>query len=131
MLVEAAQLKAYEERFGSLPFVRSAKLVVGAIARDSRRDALLSFKTPDGRSHLLSVACKQAPVHGSAATELLRQLRDNAVSKQVTGLLVWAPYIDQIAAKVLAEAGIHYLDLQGNCHIALSDRYLAHIERAG
>jgi hypothetical protein len=122
--------KPYEERIASLPFVRAARVSRAGVDAAGQADAVLSFETPDGHRHSLFVECKSSPLHGSAAQMLLRQLHhpsQDAASKWI----VWAPYIDPIAGKQLAAAGVHYVDLYGNCRLAVGDQYLAHVERSG
>jgi hypothetical protein len=115
-------LQPYLERLEQLPFVRSARVVAGRHrVRDWALDAIVQLETPDGSVDL--------PVQYRGTTmsaTIAEQVR--LVSSRVPGLLALAPVVASGHAENLAAAAVNFLDLAGNCHVRIGDRYIARIE---
>ena len=115
-------LQPYLERLEQLPFVRSARVVARMHrVRDWELDAIVQLTTPDGSVEL--------PVEHKATTmnaTIAEQVR--VVSSSVPGLLVLAPVVASGHGEQLAAAGVNFMDLAGNCHMRIGDRYIARIQ---
>ncbi len=120
-MTEGAELQAFLAGLKGLPFVRKAHLRVHP---RHEVDALLDLEAPDGR-HQFLVEVKRAPHLNHA---LLDQILARATRDKDNDWIVFAPYVTPQFGEQLAAKGIAYLDQQGNCHLAIGDRYLAHVE---
>ncbi len=80
------------------------------LATVDRRKVTLPFEL--ARSHL--------------GTETARRLITKA--RKLPELLVMAPLVGRELGRELAAAGVNYVDLAGNCHLNVDDRYVAHVE---
>jgi hypothetical protein len=120
---QTLDLHPYLERLRALPFIKSVDLCPSGRDADAREDARLSLRTPKGR-HDLAVEVKTTPLSTSAAQGLIA----HALRNPARPWLAFSPYVSQPAGQLLASRGIGFVDQAGNCHIAVGQDYLAHIE---
>jgi hypothetical protein len=105
----------------SLPFIRQAR--VAETERDQGWDGFLTIETPSGTFRVAYDEKRGIVGHAAVA-----QVAGRPVPSGSDGRLLVAGYVSPGVAAVLQEAGVAYLDLAGNCHFALGDRFFAHIE---
>src|SRR3954468_19258585 len=110
----------YEESFSALPGVLSHRLLTPP--KESRKgiDALLVLKTTAG-THKFLVQQLKSHLGREMASHIASNHRD------LPSMLVLAPHIGGGVAATLVEAGIHYLDASGNCHISVPP-FFVHVE---
>jgi hypothetical protein len=89
--------------------------------RGIRFDGKLMVRTATG-SHQLLVQRQRSHLSRGMTAHVIAKLKDHPQP-----VLILAPHVGSGLAPALAAAGINYLDLQGNCHIAVS-RLFVHIE---
>ena len=104
---DPAQAEPYLARLRELPGIAGARLLEGKLHLRTRAGA-----------HALPYEIRPA-LHRLGAQRLLDQKGRG---------LVLTPFIPPAPAQLLAEAGLQYLDLAGNCHLALGTACLIHVE---
>ncbi|MEW6752827.1 MAG: type IV toxin-antitoxin system AbiEi family antitoxin [Candidatus Latescibacterota bacterium] len=104
---EPALVEPYLARLRELPGIAGARLLQGKLHLRTRAGA-----------HDLPCEVRQA-VHRLEAQRLLEQKAPG---------LVLAPFVAPATARMMAEGGLQYLDLAGNCHLALGKGCLIHVE---
>jgi hypothetical protein len=102
-----------------LPFVRRVSAVLGG-AREA--DACLRIRTPTGEHELL-VEQKTSFLDRASAEHLVESM-----AQREPGWVLMAPAISTELGQRLAERRVNFLDLRGNCFIALGEQYLASVE---
>ncbi|MBC7172157.1 MAG: hypothetical protein H5U40_07025, partial [Polyangiaceae bacterium] len=114
-------LRPYLERLKELPFVQNARLIAPNPLGDRRLDAQILLETPSGGVELAAELKR---------TTLTRELAQTLVhlGTRVPRLLVLAPAIGPELGDLFAREGIDFVDLAGNCHVHVDDRYLARIQ---
>src|SRR5215831_14839390 len=123
--MEAAELRPYLEKLEGLPFVMTAEAsTLRTSEAESGADAAVTLRTDAGRHRVLVQAFK-SHIGAAVATEIARELRarDNGTPR-----LLLAPHIGRALGRTLAEAGLSYLDRQGNCHLVLGGKLYIHDE---
>jgi hypothetical protein len=115
-------LRPYLERLGELPFVRDAR----PVAFESRLhgpllDAELRVDTPSGPV-TYAVEFKSTTLTRDLAERLLH------LATNVPRLMVFAPAVGPEVGNLFANAGVDFVDLVGNCHVHIDDRYVARIQ---
>jgi hypothetical protein len=122
MPTEAA-FEPYLERLRSLPFVREARLVDGRKAGRSRpqEDARVLVRTPVEKI-TFSAELKR--------THLSREIAERLIHLRSTNpdLILFAPIVGRELAERFSSAQLNFVDLAGNCHVQIAERYLAHVE---
>jgi hypothetical protein len=118
-------LQPYLARLRALPFVRAVKAEITARAADetARADALFRVRTATGE-HPLRAAIKRANLTRPLVDDLLTRLRRHPGKAWI----LLAPYVGPQLGQHLRDNGANYLDIAGNCHLALGRNYLALIE---
>jgi hypothetical protein len=116
-------LEPYLERLRALPFVKHVDVRLPDRSAAQTEDARLALRTPKGR-HDLVVEVKTVPLNRSAAQSLIAR----ASRPPVRPWVAFSPYVSQPAGQLLASHDIGFIDQAGNCHIAVGEDYLAHIE---
>jgi hypothetical protein len=116
-------LDPYLERLKELPFVKDIEVRSSDGQPDQQQDARISLRTPKGRYDLL-VEVKTIPLSRSAAQILVARASRPPVHPRVA----FSPYVSRPVGHLLASHHIGFVDQAGNCHIAVGQDYLAHIE---
>ncbi len=111
------------------PSIRFSKGFPGA--PDAEPEATLAFRTPDGRRRTFNLGLRAHSFRVADALRLRALSFPSSEARRSTKWLVFAPYVDPKAARTLVEDGHGYLDLQGNCHLSIDERYVMHIEKPG
>lgn len=120
---QPSDLDPYLERLRALPFVKNVEVTLLDRDADQQEDVRLSLRTPKGRQ-TLAVAVKSMPLSRSAAQSLVAR-----VSRECSRpWIVFSPYVSQPVGQLLASQGIGFVDQAGNCYVAVSQDYLAHVE---
>ena len=115
-------LAPYLVHLRQLPFVRNVGVKTTEIAEgDHLFDAKLELRTADGRSVFL-VELKRTHLSQDVAERLLY------IRRVVPNLLLFCPLVGRGLAERFGREGLNFVDLAGNCHVRIGDRYLAHIE---
>lgn len=114
-------LDPWLDRLRELPFVRAAKLVAPARTGRPQADAVVALKTPTGT---FRCPCELRTSH------LSREVAERLVQRghEVPGLLLLAPQVGRNLGDLFTRANLNFVDLAGNCHVRLGDRYLARIQ---
>lgn len=99
------------ERLEELPFVRNARI----------RDGLLLFDAPDSK-HRLRLQSMRGAVSDARVSSLI------AARAGGEGWILLAPHVAPGPGARIARHGGNYVDSAGNCHLQISNRYLAHVE---
>jgi hypothetical protein len=105
----------------ALPFVQRAEM--RPTAATPSEDARLRLQTPQGR-YECSVSLKDAPLTRSAAANLISVV--SAAGDRPW--MVFSRHITRSVAQLLVDQRIGFVDEAGNCHLAIGEDYLAHIE---
>jgi hypothetical protein len=117
------ELDDYLDRLRALPFVKNIDVTLAESNTAQHEDARLSLRTEKGRQQL-SVEVKSTPLSTTAAQSIVaRATRDPS-----RAWLTFSPYISQPVGRLLASKGIGFVDQAGNCHIAVGQDYLVHVE---
>jgi hypothetical protein len=123
-MVADAPLEPYLERLRALPFVREAR---GVTPKSASRgiaapsDANVLVRTPDGPTTLIAQLKR---------THLSRELAERLVHlrSMMPDLVLFAPFVGRDLAGRFAKERLNFVDLAGNCHVEIGERYLAHVE---
>jgi hypothetical protein len=118
--MKGSVLQPYLLQLLKLPFVQAADVDEGH-ASDRGADARIVVRTPKGSRKLL-VQLKKTHLSYELVERVVHQVGDAAGS-----WLLMAPHIGQPMGQHLAERGINYIDLSGNCHVVLGDAYIASV----
>jgi hypothetical protein len=119
---ESDDLEPYLERLRALPFVRAAEVdLLEPRVRGRMLDASIALETLT-KTVRLPVELKR----GHLAMETVEQLLHMAAG--LPDLLLCAPVVGRGIAARLVDAGVNFIDLAGNCHIRIGDRYLARVQ---
>ena len=119
MKAPADDLGAYLEVLRGLSFVRAATL--RAAPDGSPADATLVIRTPTETIRL--PARQTRSLLGRDVAEHLAGL-----AQRLPGLLLLTPAVGRHLGDFLAEHGVNFVDLAGNCSLRLGDRYQARIQ---
>lgn len=132
-------LGSYFARLRELPFIRDVRIVVEPDHAGPRRaDAALVLTAPDG-DHGFLVEVKRTHLTYAVADHLLSgwkntergELRTAGGTRRHRKQPRWillAPYVPRRIGQHLAAQGANYINLEGNCHVRLGDRYIALVE---
>jgi hypothetical protein len=115
-------LQPYLERLEELPFVTNARTIeLEPRIGHARLDARILLETPTGGVEL-AAEHKRSTLTRELAERLVH------VGKRFPHLLVLAPAIGPDLGELFVREGIDFMDLAGNCHVHVEDRYLARIQ---
>lgn len=115
-------LEPYLDRLRALPFVRQARVTPRKGARSvDPADATLELRTIEGKT-LLVVEHRRSHLSTAAADHLLQ------IHTERPNLLLLCPFVGRELAERFGRAGLSFVDLAGNCHVQLGERFLAHVE---
>ncbi len=109
----ADELAPYVEHLRALPFVRGARARAGGVV----------ITTPSGKFDL-AMDVRRSHLGREGTEALIAKHRGNA------GIIVLAPLIGAELGGRLAAAKVNFVDADGNCYLALDDRYVARIQQA-
>lgn len=121
IFLDVNSLAPYIARLKELPFVRDVFVDAREIAHDGRFDARVEIRTAEGQTSFL-VEHKRTHL-GLDAAERLLHLR-----AAVPDLLLFCPLVGRGLAERFGAAGLGFVDLAGNCHVQIGERYLAYVE---
>ncbi len=117
------ELRAYLDRLEELPFIDDvAVITTESSAGDRGIDALLEVRTPSGVA-VFEVELKRTHLSHAVAERLLH-VRPRGGRER----LLLCPYVGRELAERFGRERLNFVDLAGNCHLQISDRYLVHIE---
>ena len=115
-------LAPYLAQLNGLPFIHDVLVTAGEITHaDHRFDAKVEVSTPQGRT-LFLVEHKRSHLSQEVAERIL------SIRAVVPNLLLFCPSVGRGLAERFGREGLNFVDLAGNCHLRIGDRYLAHIE---
>ena len=106
------------EHLRALTFVRRATF---SIAKKAEIDATIKIETPSGQ-RTLPCALKRGTLGSSSAQVLVH------FARRRPGLMVFASSIGSALGDFFEQSGINFVDVAGNCHVRLGERYLARIQ---
>ena len=120
----AGYLEPYLTRLRAFPFVEGA-VVACADARigNLRADAILRLRTRK-RVHELFLEIKRTHLTRALVDGLLAGIRP----KERRRWILLAPYVGAGIGEYLRENGMNYLDVAGNCFLAIDEEHFAMIE---
>jgi len=110
----------------SLPFVKEVQVDTKS-RRGEGTDAILRIRSPKGL-HLVDLVVKSAQVSYAVVDATINRHARAERAKMPKGFLLFAPHIGRPLGEYLVRHGVNYIDEAGNCHLALDDAFLAHIE---
>lgn len=114
-------LEPYLSHLRALPFVKKLRVLATQTAAP-HGDATLEVVTPSGKRTVL-IEWKKSHLSRDVAEHLAERLA------RVKGdVLLLAPAVGPMIGARLAQAGVGYLDLAGNCDIRWGKEYIAHVE---
>ena len=117
-------LDGYIARLRELPFIKAAGLDAPVRFNGPwKPDVVIRLKTSRG-THRLGGEIKGAPLTKASVQEI----RSRTSRKRAASHILLTPYVSAPMASRLAEQQINFVDLAGNCHLAIGSDYLAHIE---
>ena len=111
-------LDDYLVHLRGLPFVKS----VATGRRRADGGLALSLATSTGKARLEAIEAT-GPLSYAVAEHLAQRVR----AFEVPSILL-LPEVSRDMAAFLRERGVLFVDLQGNCHVALGDAYVASVE---
>ncbi len=118
-------MQPYIARLRELPFVAGARVRRSAPgAGDRGWDALLELRV-GGETHRFFVAHKRTP---RLNYSLVENLLGTVGRTRMRRWILLAPFITSPMAAHLQKRGVNYVDLNGNCHLAIDRVHVAVIE---
>jgi hypothetical protein len=118
-----SELEPYLDRLRTLPFIKQVDVQLPDRSGGETPDARLVIRTPKGR-HDLVVEVKSVPISRSAAQSLVVR----ASHPPSRSWIAFSPFVSTPVGQFLASHRVAFLDEAGNCHLALGQDYLAHVE---
>jgi hypothetical protein len=113
----------YLAHIRQLPFVRGASEVKAeAVPSEIRADNLLQLETEKG-PYLMKVEARRGPLTQATVAEISTRL-----GKDPSGHILFVRQVSRDLARQLAKSKINFVDLAGNCHLALKKGLLVYVE---
>ena len=112
-----ADLEPFLQTLRQVPFVRAVRLVM---PRRGQRDAVVEIRTPKG-SVRLSAEVRRSNLSAESLERLL------GTNRRGERILIFAPWVSEGAGRKLANGKINYVDLAGNCYLAIGKEYVAQV----
>jgi len=112
----------YLDELEKLPFVKRARLVAPSKrAATAAAHSVIALTTAAGETKLPTEIWR---------SHLSREVAEHLVTvgHRSPGLLVLAPVVGSQLGDLFAEAAINFMDLAGNCHIRIGDKFVARIK---
>lgn len=113
------EIAPYLERLRALPFAERLDVRQG-VQRGDRCDAIVRIRTGAG-VEAFAVEVRTGPLNTAHLHELLARRRAGR-------FMLLTPYVPAEIGQQLAEKRVNYMDLAGNCHVAIDRTYVAHVE---
>jgi len=118
------ELERYLTHIKALPFVKGIRVELEPKGENQlRADALVRLRTPKGEFALLAEVKR---------TYLTRTLVDGLLARMERPArkdwILFAPYIGAEIGRHLRENGANYVDVAGNCYLAVKQDYIAYVE---
>jgi hypothetical protein len=110
------------ETLKRLPFVRKVQVDVIEEKGATRQDALLTIVDPEKRRFEFSAEIKRSYLDRSLANAVIARAQ-LASERRYRPVLLLARYVPPPTAERLIDAGVNFVDLAGNMHLALGARY--------
>jgi hypothetical protein len=121
-MTERDQTTPYLNRIRALDFVRDAKLGPPPDLASIHPDGTVKIRTAK-RSHVFIVETKRSYLDSATLNAIISHAN---VSSEATRhpVLLFARYVPEPSAERLIQAGINFVDLAGNMHLALNNDYV-------
>lgn len=117
-----ADFARYLEHLRELPFVKDVRVSSDKTAhRGIELDGRLQLVTPTGPAAFL-VEQRRSHLSQETVQRLLH------IRTDLPNLLLLCPHVGRATAQQFRNAGLSFVDLEGNCFIRIGDRYLAQVE---
>ena len=131
-------LEGHLARLRELPFVRGVRVEKPRVVGDPRADAGIVVQTPEGdypllverkRTHLTRAVIENYLTTRRTAPDTRRRRGPGPRANARWGpWILLARYVPRELGRELTAGGANYLDLEGNCHLRLGERYFVHVE---
>lgn len=121
------QTARYKTQLRKLPFVKAVSVVdaTGAVFRRGLLGQTLRLELSDETSEELHVDLHTSNLSKGAAGLLIERHRH---AGEGSDILVLAPYIGAPLGTALADAGVKFMDAEGNCNIRIGERFVARVQ---
>jgi hypothetical protein len=117
------KLGPYLTRLRELPFVERVAVVRAEGGSGVRVDAAVELRLVDGTHARFNVEHKSSHITAAVA-EQLRAMQ----KRSSTHWLLMAPHVGAPLGEALEQARVHFVDLAGNCRVAVGTRFLARVQ---
>ncbi len=119
----AKDVEPYLDQIKLLPFVKAVHILASKSREkpDAQIDATLVLETDSG-SHRFACEVTRTHVSREAAQRFIH------LARELPELLVLAPAIGRDIGDLFERERVNFIDLAGNCHVRISDRYVARIQ---
>lgn len=120
--MKRSEAEGYVNQISALEFVKDATLEPARDVGSVRPDGTLKIRTAK-RTHVFLVETKRSYLDASTLNAIISHAN---VSSKATGhpVLLFARYIPQPSAEKLIQAGINFVDLAGNMHLAINHDFV-------
>ena len=115
------QTEQYLDKIRTLGFVRNARLGPAPNLDPVRPDGTLTIRTPKG-TYVFMIETKSSYLDRSTLNAIIAHA--NASLKPRHPVVLFARYVPAPSAEKLMQAGINFVDLAGNMHLALNNDYV-------
>src|SRR6266571_4494974 len=120
-MMNVEQVEQYLSKIRMLEFIRKAKLSPAPNLGNLRPDGMLTIRTPKG-SYVFMIETKSSYLDRSTLNAIITH--SNASLKPRHPVVLFARYVPAPSAEKLMQAGINFVDLAGNMHLALNNDYV-------
>jgi hypothetical protein len=117
-----ASIDRYVSRINNLDFVKAVDFARPSRSHDQTFDGTLKIRTPKG-TYAFVVETKTSYLDRSVLNALINRANARTTPHREP-LLLLARYVPAPSAEKLIEAGINFVDLAGNMHLALNKDYV-------
>jgi hypothetical protein len=115
-------MEAFLGTLKQLPFVRNVQVDIAEEGGATRYDAILTIVDPEKRRFTFSAEIKRSYLDRSLANALIARAQ-RASEQRDRPVLLLARYVPSPTGERLIAAGVNFIDLAGNMHVALGTRY--------
>jgi hypothetical protein len=119
-----SDLEPFLETIKQLPFVREVRFDAPEQGKQAsaRQDAILTIVGPEKRRFEYSAEIKRSYLDRSLANAVIARAQ-RASEERDRPVLLLARYVPSPTGERLIDAGVNFVDLAGNMHLALGTRY--------
>jgi hypothetical protein len=122
MAAKSCDIQPYLDQLRRLPFVDDARLrSPPRQASAAGFDATVVIRTPTGKERMRVELLRSHLARETAARVL-------QLARAEPRLLVLAPAVGRDLGELLASSGVNFVDLAGNCHLRIDDKYVARMQ---